>query len=95
MTRCGIGPEFSIVSVLSGILAGWLTYLYSDRLTMLCIPYWFLAILVVPLIAYVSFKVSIHKEDNYLEEKFGQAYSDYRLRVNELFSTWRYWRDIT
>ena len=157
MTRCGIGPEFSIVSVLSGTSIGWLTYLYPDRLTIYCIPYWLLAILgtgflvagtvvyvnslrafntgykrgqlvtggpysvvrhpiyaawillicpgfilffrswpmlFVPLIAYAGFKASIHKEDNYLKNKFGQAYSDYRLRVNELFPTWRFWRDI-
>jgi protein-S-isoprenylcysteine O-methyltransferase Ste14 len=155
MTRCGIGPEFSVISVLSGILTGGLTYLYSDRLTILCIPYWFLAILgtgflaagtmvyvnalrtfnagykkgqlvtegpysvvrhpiyaawillicpglvlffrswpmlFVPLIAYVSFKVSIPKEEDYLKEKYGQAYLDYRLRVNELFPTWKLWR---
>ena len=43
MTRCGIGPEFSIVSVLSGIVAGMLTYLYPDQLTIQCIPYWYFA----------------------------------------------------
>ena len=156
MTRCGIGPEFSIAAVLSGILTGWLTCLYPDRFVILCIPYWFLALLgsgflaagvaiyihtlrifkagykrgqlviegpysvvrhpiyatwillicpgivlffrswpmlFVPLIAYISFKVSIHKEDNYLKEKYGQEYLDYRLRVNEFFPSWKFWRN--
>ena len=156
MTRCGIGPEFSVVSVLSGILTGGLSYMYPDRLIILCIPYWFLALLgsgflaagvaiyihtlrifkagykrgqlviegpysvvrhpiyatwillicpgivlffrswpmlFVPLIAYISFKVSIHKEDNYLKEKYGQENLDYRLRVNEFFPSWKFWRN--
>jgi protein-S-isoprenylcysteine O-methyltransferase Ste14 len=158
MTRCGVGPEFTIVSVLSGILTGWLTYSYPDRFTIHGIPYWFHAIprtgllvvgtvvyvnslrafnpgykrgqlvtggpysvvrhpiyaawillicpgfvlffrswpmLFVPLVAYAGFKVFIHKEDDYLENKFGQAYSDYHSRVNELFPKWRFWRDTT
>ena len=157
MTRCGIGPEFSIVSVLSGILTGGLTYLYPDWFAIQGIPYWFLAILgtgflvvgvvvyvnslrafnpgykkgqlvtggpysvvrhpiyaawillicpgfvlffrswpmlFVPLVAYAGFKVFIHREDDYLENKFGPAYSNYRSRVNELFPTRRLWRNI-
>ena len=154
MTRCGIGPEFSIAAVLSGILTGWLSYLSPDRFTILCIPYWVLAILgtgflvagtvvyahslrvfnrgyrkeqlvidgpysivrhpiyaawillicpgfvlffrswpmlLVPLVAYVSFRAYIHKEDEYLKDKFGLAYSNYRSKVNELSPNWRFW----
>ncbi|KPK75902.1 MAG: hypothetical protein AMJ79_09255 [Phycisphaerae bacterium SM23_30] len=49
--------------------------------------------LFVPLVAYVSFKASIHKEDDYLKDKFGPAYSDYRSKVDELFPNRRFWRD--
>ena len=156
MTRCGIGPEFSIATVLSGVLTGGLTYLYPDRFIISCIPYWILVvpgigllvtgtvvyvyslrifnrgyreeqlvvdgpysavrhpiyaawillicpgsvlffqswlILFVPLVAYVSFKIYIHKEDDYLEDKFGSAYSDYRSKVNEIFPDWGFWKD--
>jgi len=156
MTRCGIGPAFSIVAVLSGILTGGLTYMYPDRLTIRGIPYWAPAILgigflgvgtvvymyslrifnrgyrkgllvtdgpysvvrhpiyaawillicpglvlffrswpmlFVPLTAYVSFKAFIHKEDDYLKDKFGPAYLDYRSKVDELFPNRRFWRD--
>ena len=156
MTRCGIGPEFSITAILSGILTGWLTYLFPDWFLIHCIPYrglailgigllvagtavyvyslrifnrgyrkeqlvidgpysvvrhpiyaaWILLIfpgsvlffrswlmLCVPIVAYVSFKVCIYKENKYLKDKFGQAYSDYRSKVNEFFPNWGFWRD--
>ena len=156
MTRCGIGPEFSIATVLSGVLTGWLTCLYPDRFIITCIPYWVLVIpgigflvagtvvyvyslrifnrgyqkeqlvingpysvvrhpiyaawillicpgfilffrswfmFFVPLVAYVSFKALIHKEDDSLKDKFGAAYSDYRLKINELFPKWGFWRN--
>ena len=156
MTRCGIGPEFSIAAVLSGILTGWLTCLFSGHFTILCIPYWLLGtfgtgflvagivvyvyslrifnrgyrkgqlvvdgpysivrhpiyaawillicpgfvlffrswlMLFVPLVAYVSFKAYIHKEDDYLKNKFGSDYSDYQSKVNEFFPDWRFWKD--
>ena len=152
MTRCGIGPEFSIITVLSGVLTGWLTSLYPDWFVITCIPHWVLIMigivllltgtviyvhslrifnrgyrkeqlvmngpysgvrhpiyaawillicpgtvlffrswlmLLVPLVAYISFKTSIHKEDDYLKNKFGQTYSDYRSKVNELFPNWK------
>lgn len=41
-------------------------------------------VLLTPLVAYAIFKLSIHQEDEYLEQRFGQAYLDYRRRVNEL-----------
>jgi len=155
MTRCGIGPGFSIVAVLSGILTGWLTRLFPDEFVISCIPYWILIVLgvgflvvgiviyvyslrifnrgyrkqqlvtsgpysvvrhpiyatwillicpgfillfrswlmfLVSVVAYISFKAYIHKEDDYLKNKFGQAYSDYRSKVNELFPNWRFWK---
>ena len=156
MTRCGVGPEFSIITVLSGVLTGWLTRLYPERFIMTCIPYWILIVvgtglfiagitvyvyslrifnrgyrkeqlvidgpysvvrhpiyaawillicpgtvlffrswlmLFVPLVAYVSFKAYIHKEDDCLKDTFGAAYSDYQAKVNELFPKWGFWRN--
>ena len=49
--------------------------------------------LIVPLVAYVSFKAYIHKEDEYLKGKFGSAYLDYRSKVSELFPDWGFWKD--
>ena len=147
MTRCGIGPRFSIITVACAIVAGWLTYQYPAVfmipgiapwifvvlgtvlvaggmvLYMVALrtfnrgyrqnklvtegPYahvrhpiyasWILLIcpgvilffrswlmLLLPLVAYASFKVSINREDSFLEDRFGQAYRDYRARTNEL-----------
>jgi protein-S-isoprenylcysteine O-methyltransferase Ste14 len=44
-----------------------------------------------PLVAYAVFKLSIHREDEYLERRFGQAYLDYRARVNEVIPIPRFW----
>jgi protein-S-isoprenylcysteine O-methyltransferase Ste14 len=35
-------------------------------------------------VTYVVFKFAIRREDEYLEQRFGQAYRDYRSRVNEI-----------
>ena len=40
--------------------------------------------LLMPLVAYGVFKALIHTEDEYLENRFGQSYSDYRAYVNEI-----------
>ena len=45
----------------------------------------------MPLVAYAVFKLSIHREDEYLERRFGQAYLDYRARVNEVIPIPRFW----
>lgn len=49
--------------------------------------------LLIPLTAYISFKICIHKEDDYLRSKFGQAYLDYRSKTNELFPEWGFWKE--
>ena len=51
MTRCGIGPKFSIISVLFGVLTGFLTYLYPERVMIHSIPYWLLVVLGTGLLA--------------------------------------------
>jgi protein-S-isoprenylcysteine O-methyltransferase Ste14 len=48
--------------------------------------------LITPLIACAIFKCNIHREDEYLEQRFGQAYLDYRRRVNEVVPIPRFWR---
>jgi protein-S-isoprenylcysteine O-methyltransferase Ste14 len=45
----------------------------------------------MPLVAYAVFKRLIHREDEYLERRFGQAYFDYRARVNEVIPIPRFW----
>jgi protein-S-isoprenylcysteine O-methyltransferase Ste14 len=47
--------------------------------------------LVTPLVAYAVFKLRIHCEDEYLVQRFGEAYIEYRHRVNELFPISRSW----
>jgi protein-S-isoprenylcysteine O-methyltransferase Ste14 len=44
------------------------------------------------LVAYTIFKLLIHREDEYLERRFGQAYLDYRARVNEVVPLPRFGR---
>jgi len=148
MTRCGIGPTFSIITVLCGAGMWWLTHRYATLFMIRSIPFWLLAslasvlvcagmiiyiialrrfnrsyrqgrlatggpysvirhpiyaawillicpgtvlffrswpMLILPVVAYISFKVSIHREDQYLEDHHGQAYRDYRKRTNDLF----------
>ena len=41
-------------------------------------------VLPTPLVAYAVFKRKISEEERYLEWRFGQAYRDYRARVNEV-----------
>ncbi len=147
MTRCGIGPLFTIPAVLYGTAAGVLTFLFPDILAIRCLPYpllaaagavllaagltvylvsfrqfnaayregrlattgmfavvrhpiyaaWILLIfsggalltaswpmLGVPAVAWIVFRISIHREERYLEETFGGDYRAFRSRVNAL-----------
>jgi protein-S-isoprenylcysteine O-methyltransferase Ste14 len=49
----------------------------------------------MPLLAYAIFKLNIRLEDDYLRNRFGQAYIDYRARVNEIIPVPRFWRGRT
>ena len=51
-------------------------------------------LLTVPLVAGMAFKLLIKKEENYLEEKFGQAYLDYEAKVNALVPFVRFPRSL-
>jgi protein-S-isoprenylcysteine O-methyltransferase Ste14 len=46
--------------------------------------------LLMPFVAYGVFKSLIGREDNYLEERFGKAYIDYRERTSEVVPIPRY-----
>jgi len=48
----------------------------------LCFRSWLM--LTVPLVAYIVCKLLIKEEENYLEEKFGQEFLDYKSKVNAL-----------
>ena len=43
MTRYGIGPKFFIITMLTGVIAGWLTYLFPDLFRLSFIPFWIFA----------------------------------------------------
>jgi protein-S-isoprenylcysteine O-methyltransferase Ste14 len=62
------------------IYAAWITLVFPG--VALLARSW--PMLITPLIAYAIFKSLIHREDEYLEQRFGQAYADYRRRVNEV-----------
>jgi protein-S-isoprenylcysteine O-methyltransferase Ste14 len=40
--------------------------------------------LLMPLVGYAVFKALIHTEEEYLQNRFGQSYSEYRALVNEI-----------
>lgn len=47
--------------------------------------------LLTPVVAYAVFKLSIYREDEYLQQRFGDAYLDYRAPVNELIPIAGFW----
>ncbi len=51
-------------------------------------------LLFTPFVAAGMFRALIHREDAYLEQRFGQRYLDYKDRVNELFPAPRGWSRI-
>jgi protein-S-isoprenylcysteine O-methyltransferase Ste14 len=60
--------------------AGWIV-LILPGLTLLTTSW---PLLLAPLAAYVVFKGSIGREDEYLAKRFGRSYLDYRASVNEI-----------
>ncbi len=46
----------------------------------------------MPFVAYAVFKLRIHHEDEYLQQRYGDAYLAYRAHVNELIPDLRFWR---
>ncbi len=45
--------------------------------------------LLTPFVTYTAFKVSIHKEEDYLTARYGQAYLEYKARTGQLFPRFR------
>ena len=62
------------------IYAAWITLIFPGLA--LLTRSW--PMFITPWIAYAIFRRLIHREDEYLEQRFGQAYRDYRRRVNEV-----------
>ena len=70
------------------VYAAWITLVFPGLA--LLIRSW--PMLITPLIAYAIFRHLIHREDEYLEQRFGRAYLDYRRRVNEVIPIPRFWQ---
>ena len=70
------------------IYAAWITLIFPG-LALLARSW---PMLIAPCIAYAIFSRLIHREDEYLERRFGQAYRDYRRRVNEVIAIPRFWQ---
>jgi protein-S-isoprenylcysteine O-methyltransferase Ste14 len=68
------------------IYAAWITLIFPGLA--LLTRSW--PMLLTPWIAYAIFRRLIHREDEYLEQRFGQAYRDYRRRVNEVIAVPRF-----
>jgi protein-S-isoprenylcysteine O-methyltransferase Ste14 len=47
--------------------------------------------LAVPLLMYVFFKILIRKEEDYLEREFGEAYQEYKSKVNAVLPIPKFW----
>ncbi len=62
------------------IYSAWIVFIFPG-IALVCRSWLMLG---ASLVSYIIFKLLIKREDQYLEEKFGQAYLDYRGRVNEI-----------
>jgi protein-S-isoprenylcysteine O-methyltransferase Ste14 len=62
------------------IYSAWIVFIFPG-IALICRSWLMLPASVV---SYIIFKLLIKREERYLEEKFGQAYLDYRERVNAL-----------
>jgi protein-S-isoprenylcysteine O-methyltransferase Ste14 len=62
------------------IYSSWIVLIFPG-LALLCRSW---PLLGASLAAYIVFKTSIGKEDEYLDRRFGSAYREYRSRVNEI-----------
>ena len=62
------------------VYSAWILFVYPGLALLL--RSWLM--LVAPLLGYCIFKTLIRREDEYLDQRFGQAYRDYRARVPEL-----------
>ncbi|MCD6404981.1 MAG: isoprenylcysteine carboxylmethyltransferase family protein [Planctomycetes bacterium] len=60
--------------------AAWILFIVPGALLFLRKP----LLLAVPVIMYVAFRLLIHREEEWLEEKFGQPYVEYINHVNTL-----------
>jgi protein-S-isoprenylcysteine O-methyltransferase Ste14 len=70
------------------IYAAWIVFIIPG-LMVLCRSW---PLLLTPVVAYVSFKVWIRRENDYLEQRFGHDYQEYRARVNELIPWPKFWQ---
>jgi protein-S-isoprenylcysteine O-methyltransferase Ste14 len=78
LSRWGVGPRTFLPTVAYGVVARATTYAWPDACRLRWPPY-------------AVFKLLIHREDEYLDRRFGQAYLDYRARVNEVIPLPRLW----
>ena len=67
------------------IYSAWIVFIFPG-IALLCRSWLMLG---ASLVSYAIFKLLIKREERYLEEKFGQAYLDYRRRVNEIIPCFR------
>jgi protein-S-isoprenylcysteine O-methyltransferase Ste14 len=70
------------------IYSAWIVFIFPG-IALLCRSW---PMLLASLMAYIIFKMLIRREGRYLEEKFGQAYLDYRSRVNEIIPIPRFYK---
>jgi protein-S-isoprenylcysteine O-methyltransferase Ste14 len=74
--------------VTSGVFAACRHPLYAAWIVLilpgLTLPTRSWPLMLTPLMAYAVFKRLIHKEDDYLELRFGAPYLEYRKKVNEI-----------
>jgi len=89
---------FAVVSVMraynrdqlatSGVFAVCRHPVYAAGIALI-LPGWTLLtrswpLMITPLVAYAVFKLLIRREDDYLRQRFGPAYLEYRAKVDEL-----------
>jgi protein-S-isoprenylcysteine O-methyltransferase Ste14 len=70
------------------IYSSWIVFNFP-AIALLCRSWPMLA---TSFVAYIFFRLLIAREDQYLEEKFGKVYLDYRSQVNEVIPIPRFWR---
>lgn len=90
MTRCGIGPRFSIITVICGIATGWVTVQYPTAFTIRVMPPWVFVVLgsVLVVLGVIVYIAALHTFNHGYRNKQLVTHGLYAIVRHPIYFAW-------